>query len=240
MNKHENHNNHQNHKNHNDDGTNAPLDQDDTICLETSGCSTELIPDGGNWPDDLPALGAVMLNAADRAIAAARAAQATNSHAPLAKAVPHINILLSSNENIARLNLEFRGKDQPTNVLSFPVGDDSAFGPAADEMIGDIVLGHETIVAEAKSQGLDFEHHIAHLIVHGTLHLLGYDHQDDGEAVEMEKLETQILSTMNIANPYAADLVDPVDPEDPKVDQASQTHHMQEIHKPHKQQSGEG
>ena len=105
--------------------------------------------------------------------------------------------------------MDFRGKDQPTNVLAFPTGDDSAFGPLAGAMIGDIVLGFETIAAEARARLILIDHHIAHLVVHGVLHLIGLDHQTDDEAGEMERMETSILSTMNIPDPHRrCDLID--------------------------------
>jgi len=98
-----------------------------------------------------------------------------------------------SDEAIQVLNREYRRKDKPTNVLSFPMK-----GP----MLGDVVLARETITAEAKAQGKTFENHTAHLIIHGFLHLLGYDHRDDKEAAAMEALEIEALAQMGIDNPY--------------------------------------
>ena len=91
------------------------------------------------------------------------------------------------------LNRDYRHKDRPTNVLSFPMTGD---------MLGDVVLARETIEREAKEQGKQFEDHVSHLIVHGFLHLLGYDHDDDKEAAEMEALEINALAQMGIDNPY--------------------------------------
>jgi len=92
-----------------------------------------------------------------------------------------------------RLNHEFRGRDKSTNVLSF----DGA--PAA---LGDVVLALETIAAEAEAQGKPLAHHVAHLVVHGVLHLLGYDHETQGQARSMERLEIEILAGLGIGDPY--------------------------------------
>lgn len=103
-------------------------------------------------------------------------------------------VVLSDDRRVQVLNHEFRGKDKPTNVLSFPSDEPDEWG--------DIVLAHETIAREAEAQNKLFWHHVAHLLVHGTLHLLGYDHIDDQEAEEMEQMEIAILSQLSIANPY--------------------------------------
>ena len=94
---------------------------------------------------------------------------------------------------IQSLNRDYRGKDKPTNVLSFPM--DGA-------LLGDIVLAWETIASEAKQQNKNLQDHLAHLIVHGFLHVLGYDHVDEGQAHAMEKLEIRALAQMGIDNPY--------------------------------------
>lgn len=105
-----------------------------------------------------------------------------------------ISIALSNDALIKDLNKEYRGKDKPTNVLSFPQDDDFS--------LGDIVLALETIQREAQDQDKRFEDHLSHLVVHGTLHLLGHDHEDDDEAEEMESLEVKALSDIGIENPY--------------------------------------
>lgn len=99
---------------------------------------------------------------------------------------------------IQTLNRDYRHKDKPTNVLSFPM---------AGLMLGDIVLARETITQEARKQNKDFDHHLTHLIIHGFLHLLGYDHTDDKNAAEMEAIEIAALSQLGIDNPY--ELKDP-------------------------------
>lgn len=124
------------------------------------------------------------------------------------------SVVLTSDEAVQELNKQFRTKDMPTNVLSFPAHESvqalrSALAtPDSDPMIedagylGDMILARETIQREAKEQGKEFKHHFSHLLVHGTLHLIGYDHIDDEEAEEMEALEILILKELSIANPY--------------------------------------
>lgn len=108
-----------------------------------------------------------------------------------------ISLLLGDDAAIAELNKQFRGKDGPTNVLSFP-------GPRVEpHFIGDIALAAETIVEEAQFQGKAFDAHAAHLVVHGFLHLLGYDHQNEADASRMEARETAILRSIGIDDPYA-------------------------------------
>lgn len=108
-----------------------------------------------------------------------------------------VAVLLGDDLRVAELNKQFRGKDGPTNVLSFP-------GPRVDpEFLGDIALAAETIAEEANFQGKRFEHHAAHLVVHGFLHLLGYDHDEPAKAEVMEARERAILATIGIADPYA-------------------------------------
>jgi probable rRNA maturation factor len=111
-----------------------------------------------------------------------------------------VSLLLGDDHAIAELNKQFRGKDGPTNVLSFPPGAEDQTGAG---FLGDIALAAETIVEEAQFQGKRFEHHAAHLAVHGFLHLLGYDHATDADALVMEDRERAILASVGIADPYA-------------------------------------
>ena len=108
-----------------------------------------------------------------------------------------IAVALSSDANVEVLNGQFRGKSKPTNVLSFPAGEG-----APDGFIGDVILACETVRHEAAEQGVPLDHHVQHLVVHGILHLLGYDHIAADDAERMEALEISILSKLGIANPY--------------------------------------
>ena len=108
-----------------------------------------------------------------------------------------VSVLLTDDAHIQILNQNYRGQDKPTNVLSFPQEE-----PA---LLGDIIIAHETIAREAVEQGKSFEHHFTHMLVHGCLHLMGYDHETDAEAEEMEALEVEILAGMGVKNPYAAE-----------------------------------
>lgn len=108
-----------------------------------------------------------------------------------------VSLLLGDDSAVSALNKQWRGKEGPTNVLSFPA-------PRIDpEFLGDIALAAETIAAEAEFQGKRFEHHAAHLAVHGFLHLLGYDHEKPDEAEAMELRERAILASLGIDDPYA-------------------------------------
>lgn len=112
-------------------------------------------------------------------------------------------VVLGSDALVRRLNNTYRGKDAPTNVLSFPY--QRPPGAAADvgAYLGDVVLAAETIRQEAADRGIEPWHHLQHLVVHGLLHLLGHDHDTDAAAEEMERLETEVLAMIGLADPYA-------------------------------------
>jgi probable rRNA maturation factor len=111
-------------------------------------------------------------------------------------------IVFTDNKEMQELNHRFRGKNVPTNVLSFPA-DMDAPQPAEQEIIlGDVILAYGVVAEEAEEQGKPLAHHMTHMIVHGLLHLLGYDHMDDEEAEEMEAYECRILADFGIPDPY--------------------------------------
>jgi probable rRNA maturation factor len=150
----------------------------------------DVIVEAGDWAGK-----AVLTRLARKAIAAA-ARLADPGIAPDAE----LAVIFTDDRHIRGLNRRFRRKDKPTNVLSFPAAPakNGRLGP----LLGDIVLGHETVAREAEDAGLEIAAHATHLIVHGFLHLVGYDHMAGGEAVVMERLETAILQSIGVADPY--------------------------------------
>ena len=112
-----------------------------------------------------------------------------------------LGIVMSDDAHIQILNRTWRGKDAATNVLSFPAADPTQDGP---RLLGDVVLALETIEREASAEGKTFREHLSHLAVHGALHLLGFDHERDGDAETMEDQERKILARLGIDDPYAA------------------------------------
>jgi len=116
-----------------------------------------------------------------------------------------VSVLFADDAFVRGLNARWRGQDKPTNVLSFPAATAAAPGPAipGPHTLGDIVLAYETVAREAREAGKPFDHHAAHLLVHGFLHLLGYGHETDADATVMEAREVRILETLDIPDPYA-------------------------------------
>ncbi|MBS0253936.1 MAG: rRNA maturation RNase YbeY [Proteobacteria bacterium] len=139
---------------------------------------------------------------------AARAAEAVSAVAPeLAHECLLVSLVMTDDEEVHALNKQWRGKDKPTNVLSFPMlerGDLLALAAGGPpEMLGDIALAHETCAREAADKGVPLEDHAAHLIIHGLLHLAGHDHElGEAEAEAMEALEIKALAMLGIADPY--------------------------------------
>ena len=122
--------------------------------------------------------------------------------AVLGKPSGEIAVLLTDDETIRALNRDWRGIDKATNVLSFPA---TAPGPqAGPPLLGDIAIAYETLARECADEGRAFLHHLSHLTVHGFLHLMGYDHQNDSEADAMERLESSILARLDVPDPYLA------------------------------------
>lgn len=120
---------------------------------------------------------------------------------------PEVSLVFSDDAQVRAINAEWRGQDKPTNVLSFP-----AFplvpGGKPGPMLGDIIIARETVEREAADLDKSFNDHLTHLMVHGFLHLFGYDHMDSEEAERMESIETRILASLGLSDPYAGQ--DPV------------------------------
>jgi probable rRNA maturation factor len=136
--------------------------------------------------------------AAEQTVRDAIAAAAT-----LVPAEGEMSVALTDNAAVQALNRDWRGIDKPTNVLSFPATAPKVKGLPAP--LGDVIVAYETLAREAGEENKPVLHHLAHLAVHGYLHLLGYDHQTDSEAEAMEGMEREILDRLGIADPYRSD-----------------------------------
>lgn len=157
-----------------------------------SPLTLEIVHDAGRWQD----FGRLEEDVA-------RAGHALCAHKAFRNLKPcEACVALSDDAGVRRLNGAYRNKDKPTNVLSFPAAElGSQPGP---RFLGDIVLAEETLLREAAEQRKPPGHHLQHLVIHGVLHLLGYDHETDAEAEVMERLETEILAAIGIDDPYGA------------------------------------
>ncbi len=153
--------------------------------------AADILVEAGAWEDE-----AVLRPLVERAVAECHA-RADAEIMPGSE----VSVVLTDDAAIRILNARHRGIDKATNVLSFPQDDpdSDAYGP----LLGDIVIARETVEREAVDGGLPFLHHLTHMVVHGFLHLVGYDHMDDDEAEEMERLEAAILEALGIPDPYA-------------------------------------
>lgn len=157
---------------------------------------------GSNWPD--PAAAEITARrAANAAFAAAKGQTAARARQSGAE----ISLVLADNAFVRSLNRDWRDRDAATNVLSFPAMADTPGSdppkPEGPVLLGDVVVAREVLVTEAQAQNKPFHHHLAHLVCHGTLHLLQYDHLTDNDAATMESLETTILAGLGIPDPYA-------------------------------------
>ena len=143
---------------------------------------------------------------AEKAVTAAIAESAFPQLAS-SKRVAELSVRLAGDEEVHALNAKWRGKDKPTNVLSFPMADAEELATGApvetELMLGDIILARGVCAREAEEKNIPIERHAAHLMVHGTLHLLGYDHHDEAAAADMEEREVRALGRLGIADPYA-------------------------------------
>jgi len=169
-----------------------PTNDEESLSVETPYLSVEISRAGGEWDADAEEI-------------VLRLAQTVFEHDGTSSAA-ELSVLLADDTFVQSLNRKFRGKDKPTNVLSFPNTPTPA-GALYDEpsSLGDIALAFETVKAEAKTQHKSFDDHLAHLVVHGVLHLLGYDHVDDEDAEKMEKRERELLKLYGIADPYTVE-----------------------------------
>ncbi len=137
---------------------------------------------------------------------AARACEAVLARFGIDPERAEISLLGCDDARIAALNAQFRGRDAPTNVLSWPARE--GFSPTEWQAqegaveLGDIAIAHDVCAREARAQGKTFDDHVTHLLVHGVLHLLGFDHMEEAQAAEMEALEAEILGKLGISNPY--------------------------------------
>ena len=165
----------------------------------TSRLDIQLGIEAGNWPTENE-----LEIFSKRILEQAATYLADGAGQPFAAAPVEISLVFTNDDDIKTINAEWRGLDKPTNVLSFP-----AFplqpGGKPGPMLGDIILAEETLRREALDLGKPFEDHLAHLLVHGFLHLFGYDHMTDEEAAVMEGLEIRILAELGLDNPYGDD-----------------------------------
>lgn len=151
----------------------------------------------GDWP-----AGPVLEALGERVLGAAAFYLANNESQPFPPTPVEVSLVFTDDASIREINAEWREQDKATNVLSFP-----AFplvpGGKPGPMLGDIVIARETVEREAADLDKSFDEHLTHLLVHGFLHLFGYDHMDREEAEEMEGLETRILASLGLSDPYA-------------------------------------
>lgn len=158
--------------------------------------AVEVAVEAPDWAEALP----------DAERFCARVLQAAAGAAPLPG---EVSVLLADDATIQALNARFRGQDKPTNVLSFPAPE----APNAPRFFGDVALALETVRREAHLQGKAMDAHVAHLLVHGFLHLLGHDHETDAEAERMEAREREILARLGYPDPYQAAALNRAGPE---------------------------
>jgi len=149
------------------------------------------------WRAALPRRRAICRAAALAALAAAPTGRSRAAGAEL-------SIVLGDDPLLRRLNRQWRGKDKPTNVLAFPA-DDGMARSGAPLLLGDVILAFGTVAGEAATQGKTLAAHLSHLVIHGVLHLLGFDHEEAAAATRMEALETAVLAGIGIADPYRAE-----------------------------------
>lgn len=158
----------------------------------TAALTVDVTIEAPEWTSMLPDVEATATEAAGMAWSAAPARPSGPAE---------ISILLADDAAVRALNRQHRGQDKSTNVLSFPIGDADGGGDMP-VMLGDVVLASGVVAREASAQGKPIDAHLRHLVVHGVLHLLGYDHETDPDAESMESLEVEILEKLAVPNPY--------------------------------------
>jgi probable rRNA maturation factor len=171
-------------------------------CAKRRDMEIDILIESGDWSED--ALETLAARAFDTAL----------DELGLDPAQFTVSLLAAGNDRIAGLNAQFRGKPVPTNVLSWPSEERAAASPGEmphlpranpvgpPEELGDIALAYGVVAEEAAAAGKPFEHHVLHLLVHGLLHLLGFDHETDADAELMESLETRVLARLGVPDPY--------------------------------------
>ena len=151
----------------------------------------------GDWPSEEE-----LQSLAERVLGEAAAYLKKHEKQPFPKMAPELSLVFTDDTSIREINAEWRSQDKATNVLSFP-----AFplepGGKPGPMLGDIIIARETVEREAIDLEKSFDDHLTHLMVHGFLHLFGYDHMNNSEAERMEGLETRILASLGLSDPYA-------------------------------------
>ena len=156
----------------------------------------QISTENGGWDDE-----AALLGKCQPVLEAAADWLSKKESQPFPDDAVELSLLFTDDASIREINGEWRGMDKPTNVLSFP-----AFpvepGKMPGPMLGDIIFAYETVLREAEDLQKPFDEHLSHLLVHGFLHLFGYDHMNDDEAVTMEGLETGILASLGLSDPY--------------------------------------
>ncbi|MEI2300757.1 rRNA maturation RNase YbeY [Ensifer sp. MJa1] len=150
----------------------------------------------GNWPDE-----EALFAFSSPVLEAAVAFLSKEEGQPLPTMPPELSLVFTDDASIRAINAEWRNQDKPTNVLSFPAFPVTP-GAMPGPMLGDIIVARETLEREAVELDKSFDAHLTHLLVHGFLHLFGYDHMEDDEAERMEGLETRILARLGLSDPY--------------------------------------
>ena len=156
---------------------------------------------GGGWAEALPEADAIVRTAAEAAWQAMASGADDRTDDRTDHRAVELSIVLADDEMLTALNRRHRGKDGPTNVLSFPLGSDTA-GQDGPVLLGDVVLAFETVAREAVDQKKTLADHLQHLVIHGILHLSGYDHETEDDAERMERFEARILAELGVADPY--------------------------------------